>query len=216
MPGSTNSQSLSSNSFDSPISTLTSMQSLKSAASMILSEIEKKSDQRIVFVFENNRAPVSCRSFESIDSPLRRTQMSVSIAGFRIIQDDSGEHAEFKIKTLINNTEVIGWKRFADFKELANACQEFSSGNLPSSWSTFFHRSPSYRLVRHYPNSIDLRESLQAWDRVLESRFWGWTFSNNLSVQRLMEDSQNFESFLRNILFEIPSPEILIEFMSSD
>ena len=71
---------------------------------------------------------VSCRSFESLVST-RITQVCISIEGFRIVQDESGESTEFKICMLLNNKERIGWKSFKDFEELALACQEFSSGS---------------------------------------------------------------------------------------
>jgi len=58
----------------------------------------------------------------------RITQVCISIEGFRIVQDESGESAEFKIRMLLSNKERIGWKSFKDFEELALACQEFSSG----------------------------------------------------------------------------------------
>ena len=198
---------------------------------------------------------VSCRSFESLVSS-RITQVCISIEGFRIVQDSSGESAEFKIRMLLNNKEKIGWKSFKDFEELALACQEFSSGKhfayfvlyvilylfyhilvftlfcfffclsfshllatvevTSTSWMSMFRSTPPVsRLLRRSEASIDLTESLMAWEKVLDGMLWGWTLSRNLSIRNLMEESQNLENFLKCLLFEIPTPDILVEFIAT-
>ena len=74
---------------------------------------------------------------------------------------------------------------------------------------------PVSRLVRRSEASIDLTESLMAWEKVLDGMLWGWTLSRNLSIQNLMEESQNLEHFLKCLLFEIPTPDILVEFIAT-
>jgi hypothetical protein len=147
----------------------------------------------------------------------KTTQVCVSIEGFRIVQDQTGERAEFKVRILVNSKDIVGWKRFSQFRELATALQEFSSVEVVStSWTSMFRpAAPLSRLLRRSEASIDLTESLVAWEKVLEGRFWGWSLSRNLSVERLMQESQNLEAFLRNVLFEIPTPDIIVEFISS-
>lgn len=173
-------------------------------------------EKNVVFVFENKTAPVSCRSFESMINT-RQTQVCVSIEGYRIIQDDTGELAEFKVRILVNSREYVAWKNFSHFQELAFALQEFSSVEVIStSWTSIFRpAAPLSRLLRRSEASIDLTESLMAWERVLEGRFWGWSLSRNLSVEKLMQEAQNLETFLRNVLFEIPTPDIIVEFIST-
>lgn len=165
-----------------------------------------------VFSFDNNLAPVSCRSFESLSNcrSERIEQVFISIGGFRIVQDFRGERAEFKVILILDSVEHIGWKDFADFNELAEACREFASCDESSSWSSFF-QSQSRMMSRS--DTIDLRESILAWERVLEHKFWSWYYGH-LSVKRLMEETGVLEIFLKNILFEIPSPTILTEFVA--
>jgi hypothetical protein len=113
--------------------------------------------------------------------------------------------------------EVVGWKTFSDFEELALACKEFSSVEVTStSWTALFrsHSLSVPRLLRRSEASIDFTESLLAWERVLEGRFWGWTLSRSLSVEKLMEEAHNLGQFLRHVLYEIPTPELLSEFIS--
>jgi hypothetical protein len=146
----------------------------------------------------------------------KMTQVFLSIDGFRIVQD-AGERAEFKVRITVNNKDIVGWKRFSQFRELASALQEFSSVEVVStSWTALFRpAAPLSRLLRRSEASIDLTESLVAWEKVLEGRFWGWSLSRTLSVEKLMRESQDLEAFLRNVLFEIPTPDIIVEFISS-
>jgi hypothetical protein len=175
----------------------------------------EETNANVVFVFDNNRAPVSCRSFGSMINA-KMTQVFLSIDGFRIVQD-AGERAEFKVRITVNNKDIVGWKRFSQFRELASALQEFSSVEVVStSWTALFRpAAPLSRLLRRSEASIDLTESLVAWEKVLEGRFWGWSLSRTLSVEKLMRESQDLEAFLRNVLFEIPTPDIIVEFISS-
>jgi hypothetical protein len=165
-----------------------------------------------VFSFDNNFAPVSCRSFESLSNcrSERIEQVFISIGGFRIVQDFRGERAEFKVILILDSVEHIGWKDFADFNELAQACREFASCDESSSWTSFFQ---SQSRMTSRSDTIDLRESIVAWERVLEHKFWSWYYGH-LSVKRLMEETGVLEIFLKNILFEIPRPTILTEFVA--
>lgn len=176
------------------------------------SNAAKEDFSNVVFAFDNNSAPVSCRSFEclhigGLDSI---EQAFISIGGFRIVQDCNGERAEYKIILIIDGLEYIGWKSFTDFEELALACREFAKLEEPSSWLSFFGISSRGRVQR---DAIDLRESILAWERVLEHRFWNW-YSNSLSVKTLMEEIGVLEIFLTHFLFEIPDPSILVEFVA--
>ena len=139
----------------------------------------------------------------------------MSIEGFRIVQDTAGELAEFKFRMLVDGREITAWKTFADFEELATACREFSSVEVTStSWTSLFRPVPPLKLLRHSDASIDLTESLLAWEKVLEDRFWAW-LGGALSVQRLMEETANLDGFIQALLFESPSPELLLEFLST-
>lgn len=64
-------------------------------------ENEKNDNKTIFFVFDNNRAPIACRSFESLMTS-RITQVELTIHGYRIIQDITGEVAEFKVRMSFN------------------------------------------------------------------------------------------------------------------
>ena len=165
-----------------------------------------------IFLFENNLAPVSCRSFESSMSSRcdRLCQVCVSIGGFRIVQDLSGERAEFKIVMGCNGVERVGWKDFTHFEELAQACCMFSNCEKPTGWLSFF-QSPLPQTS--FRETIDLTESILAWGKVLEHKAWNW-YQSSLSVKRLMGEIGVLEIFLKHILFEIPSPSILTEFVA--
>ena len=59
---------------------------------------------------------------------------------------------------------------------------------------------------------MSLRSALAAWEDVLASRSWSWL--NKLSVQQLVQEARELEKFLQEVLFEIPTPDVLIEFAS--
>lgn len=182
-------------------------------ASSSNSSMSEEEIPNTVFLYNNNLAPVSCRSFESptVSRSDRVEQVCLSISGFRIVQDFGGERAEFKVVLVLDFMEYIGWKSFADFEELAQACREFSCPHEVPSWLSFFQPST---MTRRSPSSIDLRESILAWERVLDLKLWSW-LQRSLSIQRLMEEAGALEIFLRQILYEIPSPTILVEFVAA-
>jgi hypothetical protein len=200
----------------SSVSSLTSIKTGNTDSSLRLDTAADSASEvgvNPVFVFENGRAPVSCRAFESSVSS-RIVQVSISLPGFRIVQSDAGEYAEFRVKMLLCGKELAIWKKFSYFEQLAEACREYSSVEVAQSWTSMFKTTPSPRKCRLSRNKINFRDTLVAWERVLVARFWGWTLSHTISVQRLMEESQLLEQFLKCILFEVPSPDILVEFFS--
>ena len=164
-----------------------------------------------VFIFENGRAPVCCRAFESTVS-LRTLQVCVSLSGFRIVQSDVGEYAEFKVKMFLNDKEITCWKKFSQFEQLAEACREYSKVEIVQSWTTLFRPAPRPLKFCRDRSKTDFSDTLVAWERLMDARFWGWTLSHAISVQRLMDESQHLELFLKCILFEIPNADILVEF----
>ena len=189
-----------------------------SSSSSFASSVQKETTKNIVFVFENNRAPVTCRSFESLSSS-RITQVCIAVEGFRIVQDEiNGEEAEFKIRLLMNSKEVSAWKSYKDFEVLALSLQEFSAGECTTSnsWIAMFRPAPQMaRLLRRSEGSIALTESLIAWDKIVEQRLWGWALARNLNVKFLMEQADLLSSFCRSILYEIPHPDVLVEFLAT-
>jgi hypothetical protein len=61
--------------------------------------------------------------------------------------------------------------------------------------------------------SGNLNNSLEAWNCVVKSRsIWN---KKNLEVNHLIKESQKLDNFLKQMLFDINSPAILIEFMKS-
>jgi hypothetical protein len=166
----------------------------------------------IVYTVKNSHAHISCRSFDkTFEKPYLNISVCISMTGVRIVQDSMGLHAEFHVKMTFGREEYVAWKTLEDFKEVANACLEFSSRKKKISWlSAFFpvKKETKYRASR----SMRLKTTLLAWENVIivtSKRNW----FGQLSVASLMAESNALEHFLESLLFEIPDVDILLEFL---
>lgn len=167
----------------------------------------------IVYTVKNSHAHISCRSFDkTFEKPYLNIPVCISMTGVRIVQDSMGLHAEFHVKMTLGREDYVAWKTLDDFKEVANACLEFSSRKKKISWlSTFFppvKKETKYRASR----SMRLKTTLLAWENVIivtSKRNW----FGQLSVASLMAESNALEHFLESLLFEIPDVDILLEFL---
>jgi hypothetical protein len=151
-------------------------------------------------------------------------QVNVSMGGIRIVQDSRGEHAEFQVQMVIEDyLEISNWKSFSDFEVLATALHAFivGPGRSSPSWMSFF--APQ---KKHIPRKLSLynffdaeemllkrslSKALIAWEDVVSSHGWSWF--RRLSMTHLIEECRAIDRFLQQVLFEIPNPELLIEFI---
>lgn len=63
------------------------------------------------------------------------------------------------------------------------------------------------------PFSSNLNNSLEAWQKIVNNRsIWN---KKNLEIAHLIKESNNIDNFLKQLLFDINSPSILVEFMKS-
>jgi hypothetical protein len=172
---------------------------------------------KVVYLLEK-RSTVATRSFGQL-----AMQVCVSMGGIRIVQDNLGEHVEFKVNVTVGDQiDISNWKKFSDFEELAEALKAFANGSsddggfdFESCFHCFFFSTKSQRLSERdqWRRCMSLRSALSAWEDVLASRSWSWL--NRLSVQQLVQEARELEKFLQEVLFEIPTPDVLIEFASS-
>ena len=174
------------------------------------------STRTVVYTVKNSHSHISCRSFDKTmdnNKSFSNVPVRISMTGVRIVQDSIGMHAEFFVKMSLGLEDYVGWKTLEDFKEVANACLEFSDEKKFNIWpSIFLQRIPShkkYSMMR----STRLKKTLLAWENVrsvTSKRNW----FGQLSVASLMVESNALERFLESLLFEIPDPEVLIEFLT--
>ena len=205
-----------------PTSSLTSrttscsdLQRLRNAPS-IPSEVVPDLSRTIIYTVKNHHSHTSCRSFDKTlnsNSSLSNVPVRISMTGVRIVQDSIGMHAEFFVKMSIGLDDYTGWKTHDDFKEIANACLEFSSKKKSLPWGSFFLRPIKKENRYRVSRSTRLTMTLLAWENVLyvsSRRYW----FGQLSVCSLMAESNALERFLESLLFEIPDADILIEFLN--
>ena len=173
------------------------------------------STRTVVYTVKNSHSHISCRSFDKTmdnNKSFSNVPVRISMTGVRIVQDSIGMHAEFFVKMSLGLEDYVGWKTLEDFKEVANACLEFSTKKKKTTWPSIFLRpiskEPRYRVSR----STRLVETIVAWEKVLlviSQRNW----FGQLSVASLMAESNALEHFLESLLFEIPDADILMEFL---
>lgn len=162
----------------------------------------------VVCELENKKAPVACRSFEikpnSSSSQVGICATCCSIEGFRIVQDAFQELPEYKVKLTLDNKDYICWRRFCDFEVLAMACLEFRKS-----------REALYPLVSQSEKQEFLRstfpKTVAAWHAVEKNRPW---WNSKVTVDFITTESRLLINFMKQILFETPSVNMLIEFMN--
>jgi hypothetical protein len=120
--------------------------------------------------------------------------------GFRIVHDDKGEDAEYKLNLRIGETEYIAWRRFDEFENIANACFKYSK-KIIGQWNSSYSNS--------YLSS--LCNTLASWDKVLANRPW---WGKNLTIEYLLIEFNLIETFIKELLFEVPNINFLMEFVS--
>jgi hypothetical protein len=155
---------------------------------------DSANEKSIICALENGIAPIICRSFQNLKN-IGRTVAHISLPGFRIVQDENGEAAEFKFVLTVDDIEYVAWRRFSDFRKLAMACNE-------------------YTLLMKRRNCVGLsfHNTLNAWDDVIKNRPW---FYQCLNINYLVEKSLLLESFMKNLFFEVMDINIMMEFVSS-
>jgi len=141
--------------------------------------------QVVIFCFNIKSAPLSCRSFDSL-SGISNIQIWTAVNGFRIIQNDFGEHAEFKVMVCFDNLKYIVWRKQSDFEML--------------------HRS----VIAASQNGRRKSKANLIWDQIMRRSNW-WT--SNLSVKYLIWKSLKLGEFLKEALFEIPRSNVLESFI---
>lgn len=157
-----------------------------------LSLIQPDSQCTVICRMEESASPVACRSFTSSSKLHIDTTACISIDGLRIVQDDRGEDAEYHINLSLNGRTYLVWKRYSDFEELGDALDEYSGHGL---------------IVQ---KTKRLEQTIEAWHCVKAHRPW---LMKNLSIKFLKEEFALLDAFLRHLLFETPSLELLKEFV---
>lgn len=153
--------------------------------------VQTSSKCKVVCEVLDKPSPLACRSFTTPRSFVKVA--SICIDGVRIVQDMSGEEAEYHINLNIDGRDCSSWRRYADFNELGDAFEDFCDGGL------------LMRRTKH------LQKSLASWRMVQAHRPW---LLRNVSVQFLQQESQLLETFLTSILHEYPAVDLIVDFVS--
>ena len=161
----------------------------------------RSSSVATIFEVEGIKAPVSCRSFsDNFQGSLSSLNIPVSagIDGFRIVQNKTFgmEYVEYKVTLWIDGKAVVNWRNYKDFKDLASACQMFSD-------------------VPFYSNDHfgTLENTISAWKAVVDHRP-KWFQSRTLSIDFISSEIVLLKAFIKNLLFDTPCVQLLLEFLS--
>eukprot|EP00981_Chlorochromonas_danica_P001502 scaffold326_cov169-Ochromonas_danica.AAC.3 len=158
-----------------------------SASTSASSLSSSSSDLAVLCVIESRAAPISCRSFDNV-------AVCMTMGGFRVVQEGYREEVEYKVTLTMDGKEMIAWKKFKDFRDLGEACQTYA-----------------HRLNKTRSGNPIFRNTIHAWQRVVRNRPW-WS-KPQCSMKYLCSEARLLGNFLKNVLFEVPSVGMLLEFV---
>ena len=138
-----------------------------------------------IFSVNLTNVVLSCKSFETLASS--NLQVSAAVNGFRIVQDPSGEYAEFKVKLCFNSRCWTFWRKTNDFREL-------------------------HKVSILMSNRRCVRSSI-IWNSICRRERW---WRKNLSVKFSIWKTMKLGEFFKEFLFETPLPSILRIFSIDD
>lgn len=176
----------------------------------------------VICQYEDDKPTLTCRSFETIELNTKLT-VFIALSGIRILHEGDWnltEIPEYKLRVTIDGQEFLSWKRFEDFQALGEACSQYmkdkrggggSGGGLGGWMGGVGGAGRERRGGRGKDKKYSLTNTVSAWKDVLRHRpFWAKTSS----LKFLTEEQQLLENFMKNLLFEIPSIELLVEFLT--
>eukprot|EP00600_Ochromonadales_sp_CCMP1393_P013729 CAMPEP_0175014272 /NCGR_PEP_ID=MMETSP0005-20121125/10432_1 /TAXON_ID=420556 /ORGANISM="Ochromonas sp., Strain CCMP1393" /LENGTH=198 /DNA_ID=CAMNT_0016270921 /DNA_START=64 /DNA_END=657 /DNA_ORIENTATION=+ len=71
------------------------------------------SDVNVICEIDNNKPSLACRTFYASDDDLSTTlsscSVSTAIEGLRLVQDESGEDCEYKVRLRIGERDLVAW-----------------------------------------------------------------------------------------------------------
>lgn len=149
----------------------------------------------VTYKVEDESAPSTIRYFHNGSTAI------VSIQGFRIVKDEEGEEPEYLVKLNINDKVYSAWRRYSDFEELAEACASY--------YLTAPSRSSSNNCEEDEIDSF--LNTLRAWYAVERNR----SGSDSFNVKLVVSETTLLKAFMKYLVFETPSLELLIAFTNS-
>ncbi|KAG5192711.1 hypothetical protein JKP88DRAFT_292157 [Tribonema minus] len=126
-----------------------------------------------------NELTVATRTFQSPNG--QSVPYAVAIRAFRVISSGGG-HAQYQVVVSTQTKVWKCWKRFSDFKLLAE-----------------------------YAKISDLTQTVQAWGEIQSTQRW----FRCLEANYLRTKCYYLEKFIGCLLFELPSPSLLLTFVQA-
>jgi hypothetical protein len=180
---------------------------------------EDQDKKLVVYAYDNMETRLSVRSFDTfLRSQLQNNskQLRVCLRGFRIVQDDcNGEYAEYQVQVTYELQDYFVWRRYSDFARLAESCSEYcrcSHSHTLLDWFLDYVSGASSAKEESKKRLRQLRNTLSAWADVKDNTTWG----RCLDVHHLLLMTRLLGVFIENLLYEIHSPRIIIEFALAD
>jgi len=143
-------------------------------------------DMEVLFTLSQKQFTITTKAFEDFSSsPAMSYFLALGLGGFRIVQNDAGQHAEFNLIVVMNSQSYCIWKRYSHFRSLLH-----HAGRCHS--------------------SRQLKKTLAAWGELEKRKPW----FRCLHVLYLTEKYALLEVFLKELVYEIKSPNLLVRFAS--
>ncbi|CAM9578029.1 unnamed protein product [Discosporangium mesarthrocarpum] len=142
----------------------------------------------VEFRAHNKRFALATRTFYVEDSRVSATAWTWGIGGFRIIKSKHGRHAEFQVVASYGGGNGVTWAVWKRFSDFTAFSQSLQDGEGRTG------------------------NTEEAWGRVRR----GMKLFRCLDPGYLKIKCVLLEDFIRNVLFDIQDPSILIKFMTQE
>ena len=162
-----------------------------SRKSKVATTLSIETPSKLICEVDDTSSPIVCKTFTSSNSS--SFTASISIEGLRIVQVNSTEDAEYNVVLRVDGRVYSSWRRFSDFRELGDAFQKFCDYGL------------LLKRARQHA------QTLRTWQKVINHRP---CLLKDLSVTFLREQFALLEEFLKSVLYELVSLELLLAFVT--
>tara|TARA_A100001015_G_scaffold246860_1_gene283454 strand:- start:3007 stop:4101 length:1095 start_codon:yes stop_codon:yes gene_type:complete len=166
---------------------------------------------QVIEVHENLESRVLVRSFTNLGLAVSEhySNVQVAVQGYRVCKDCLGrKFAQFRLSLCLNydSAPLIAWRRHSDFDLLAHEMREAFRNDLHDDGHDDNISNTSIK------SRSDFELTLQSWQDILESKPW----DRQLDDEYLKSKQNYIEEFLRNLLNDSDTADVLVEFMTDD
>ena len=170
--------------------------------------------KRILFNLSQKNFTVTTKVFEDFGTS-RTYFMALGLGGFRIVQTSAGQHAEYNgMYMYYIDSSCLGLDMFGSHHcppvGITHTVIICMNNQTYCIWKRYSHFNDLMKQAQLAQSERHLRKSLSSWNYMESRRKW-WRC---LDIRYLAQKLSLIEAFLKELVYEIKSPTVLIKFAS--